>query len=387
MFGQREHLMLTLILPYAFAAAIISDGGKVPRGLACATGVMAGIGFALKPYFMPAFLGVELYLAARRGRVIWGRAQAVAVWVFLLAYAAVVLVITPEYLPFVWSIRDTYGSYHPFGEDLFWKLSWIPGLLALSVVSAIGVVRRRAKGWSDVLCLLGLLLTAGVYVQAKGHLYHWYPTFAIAVVLLGVATTALALGFARPWRRVKPQVVLVLLVPASCILMVTFWSASASVSRDIALDRAVRDHARGGSIFAMSSLTHPLCIAGRNGVGWATDNYSLLPVQSYYGTSEWRSGGYHAWDRMPAGERQLISRIVTDLEKARPALLLFDKLPPAPEMVGFDYLDYFRREPRFSRLMAAYRPLADFKQFSVYERKPTRGNARPELAGSYEYSR
>ncbi len=383
MFGQREHLMLTLILPYAFAAAIISDGGKVPRALACGTGVMAGIGFALKPYFLPAFLGVELYLAARRGPGLWGRAQALAVWVCFFAYAAVVLALTPEYLPYAWSIRDAYRSYHPHGEDLFWRFSWIPGLLALSVVVATGLVRRRAKGWSDVLCLLGLLLTAGVYVQAKGFLYHWYPALAVALVLLGVATTALALGFSRPTRWANPEVVLALLVPASCTLAVAFWSAVFSGSRDIELDRAVRDHGRGGSIYAMSSMTHPLCIAERNGVGWATNNYSLLPVQLYYESSGWRPGGYHAWDRMPAGERQLISRIVTDLERARPALLLVDKLPPSPEMVGFDFLDYFRREPRFPRVMAGYRHLADFKQFRVYELDPTQGDARPEVAGSH----
>ncbi len=383
MFGQREHLMLALILPYAFAAASIADGGKIPRALACGTGVMAGIGFALKPYFLPAFLGVELYLALRRGRAVWVRPQALGAWVFFVAYAMVLLVVTPEYLPFIWSFRNTYRSYHPHGDDLLWKLSWIPGLLVLSVAVATSLVRRRAKGWSDVLCLIGIVLTAGVYIQAKGHLYHWYPTFAIAIVLLGVAATALAVGFARSWRWANGEIVLALLIPAACAVTVLFWSAAFSSSRDIELDRVVREHARGGSIYGMSSLTHPLCIAGRNGAGFATNHYCLLPVQSYYGASEWRPGGYHAWDRMPAGERELLSRVVADLERERPALLLFDKLPPGPELIGFDFLDYFRREPRFARLMAGYRHLADFKQFRVYELDATRGKTRPKLAAAH----
>jgi hypothetical protein len=118
MFGQREHLLLILILPYAFAAAIISDGGKVPRALGLGTGVMAGIGFALKPYFLPAFLAVEIYLACRRGPWVWCRAQALAVWACFSGYAAAVLVLTPEYLPFVWSIRDNYGELPSVRESV-----------------------------------------------------------------------------------------------------------------------------------------------------------------------------------------------------------------------------------------------------------------------------
>ena len=105
MFGQREHLMLMLILPYAFAAAIISEGEQVPRALALLTGIMAGVGFALKPYFVPAFLGLEIYLACRRGP---GSVQGPGLGRDIFSgYASAVLVLTPEYLPFVWNIRET----------------------------------------------------------------------------------------------------------------------------------------------------------------------------------------------------------------------------------------------------------------------------------------
>jgi hypothetical protein len=376
MFGQREHLLLILILPYAFAAAILSDGGKVPRALACGTGVMAGIGFALKPHFLPAFLAVELYLAARRGPRILCRAQALAAWAFFSAYAAALLVLTPEYLPFAWSIRDVYASYHPYGGQLFGQFTWITEVITLSVVLAIGLVRRRAKGWSDVLCLLGLLLTAGVYVQAKGFLYHWYPVLAVALVLMGVA--ALALGLSRPSWWTNPGATLTLLVLASCTLAGLFWSDAGDSTGDPELERAVRD--RGGPIYGLSCTTDPLSIAEKIGVGWATDNHSLLPIQAYYRSSNWRPGGYHAWDRMPEAERQFLSRIVADLERARPALLLVDKLPPSPEMAGFDYLEYLRREPRFPRVMARYRYVRRFLRFRVYELDSTHGVARPEVA-------
>jgi hypothetical protein len=359
--------MLTLILPYAFAAAIIADGGTVNRVLACGTGIMAAVGFALKPYFLLAFLAVECYLAARRGPRVWGRAQALAVWAFFFLYAAMVLVFTPEYLPFAWSVRGAYRSYHPHGEDLMRKFSWVSVFLALSVVAASLLIRRRAKGFSDVISLLGLLLTAAVYVQGKGFLYHWYPALALAVTLAGVAATALALRFSRPTRWANPEVALALLVPIFVTFAVTFWSHAGSDHRDVELESVVRDRGRGETMYALSSSSHALCIAVNNKFIWVTDNYTLVPVQYYCHTSAWRPGEYQSWEQMPQDERQFVSRIVTDFERARPALLLVDKLPPAPGLAGFDFLDYFQREPRFSRVMSNYRYVREFKQYRLFE--------------------
>jgi hypothetical protein len=147
-----------------------------------------------------------------------------------------------------------------------------------------------------------------------------------------------------------------------------------SVGRDIELDRAVSDHGRGGSVFALSGVTHGLCIAEENGTKWVTDNYSLMPILGHYRASGWRPGGYHTWDRMPDAERQFLSRVVLDLDRARPTLLLVEKLTPSPKMVGFDYLEYMRREPRFPKIMARYRFVREFKHYQLYELETNQGH-------------
>jgi hypothetical protein len=365
-FGEREHLMSALILPYAFAAATIADGGRVSRPLALFSGVMAGIGFSIKPFYVPAFLAVELYLAVRRGPGVWVRAQALAVWACFCSYGAVILLITPEYLPFAWSLREAYQGYHPHGNNQFELFSWIPKLLGVSIALATGLIRRTAKGWSDVLSLLGLLLTAGAIVQAKGFFYHWYPVLAVALALLFVSVSELALRFSRPARWANPTTGLSLLFPASCALAALFWSFVGSFAWDARLDRALRDYGRGKTVGALSSMSHALCIAERNGMKWASIPSSLLPVQSYYSSSEWRPGGYHEWDRMSESERRFLSQVVGDLERATPGLLLVDKQPPSPEMAGFDFLEYLGREPRFSRIEAEYRYLLDSERYRIY---------------------
>jgi hypothetical protein len=149
---------------------------------------------------------------------------------------------------------------------------------------------------------------------------------------------------------------------------VVFWSLVGSVAWDTKLDRAMRDHGRGNSVYALSCLTHSLCIAERNGLNWASSLYCLWPIQAYYGSSEWRPGGYHDWDKMSESERQFLSRVVDDLERARPGLLLVDKQPPSPELAGFDFLEYLRRVPRFSGVMLEYRYLRASDRYHIYRR-------------------
>ena len=58
-FGQRENILLIAVFPYLFAAAAVASGFSLPRALSLGIGVLAGVGFALKPYFLILWLAIE----------------------------------------------------------------------------------------------------------------------------------------------------------------------------------------------------------------------------------------------------------------------------------------------------------------------------------------
>jgi hypothetical protein len=67
-FGQREHACVLFGMPYLAAAVLRLQGGQISRkSLATCIGVLAGIGFALKPHFLAVPALVELLLLARFG--------------------------------------------------------------------------------------------------------------------------------------------------------------------------------------------------------------------------------------------------------------------------------------------------------------------------------
>ena len=83
----------------------------------------------------------------------------------------------------------------------------------------------------------------------------------------------------------------------------------------------------------------------------------MVLIQHYYGPSGWCPGKYHDWDRMPDGER-FLPRPQAWEGRARHCSAR-DTRPPSPEMTGFEYLEYFSREPRFPSIMAGYRLLRE----------------------------
>src|SRR5205085_10857556 len=51
-FGQREHIMFVATAPYLFAAMARAESVQLRLGSALTIGLVAGVAFALKPYFL-----------------------------------------------------------------------------------------------------------------------------------------------------------------------------------------------------------------------------------------------------------------------------------------------------------------------------------------------
>ena len=61
-FGEREHLLLLLALPYLLLAAARAVGREIPASHAVAIGLLAAAGLLIKPHFVLLWLAIEGYL-------------------------------------------------------------------------------------------------------------------------------------------------------------------------------------------------------------------------------------------------------------------------------------------------------------------------------------
>jgi hypothetical protein len=162
-FGQRESLAFLLCAPYV--------AGHAPRrGWAILSGVMAGVGFAIKPYFL---IPLVLVFATRRRL----HAEEFAIAATGLLYAAVMLVFFQPYLfHFLPFARPSYAAVYSVRENTWWLM----GLIALAVLplGIAGAPQPAARGY--LMATLGFLMAA--VIQNKGFTYHLIAPFGFMVL-------------------------------------------------------------------------------------------------------------------------------------------------------------------------------------------------------------
>jgi hypothetical protein len=199
-FGQRDHLLALLFLPYVLAAALDAEAWLHPFPLSLwsrtAIGVVAGIGLSLKPHHLLAVAAIEaVLLLKRRGTLsVFFRPELLALITTCAAYLATIRLLTPRYLTNILPIlRDTYWA---IGHLTFPQL--IGQSVQLHILAAIALTLPFATGWRKIPALTALLLAAGLastvayYVQGTGWYYQQIPalsffSFALCLELLDLA--------------------------------------------------------------------------------------------------------------------------------------------------------------------------------------------------------
>jgi hypothetical protein len=182
-FGQREHLLITLALPYLCLVALRLSGRARGKAEAVGAGIAAAVGCALKPDYGIAFAGLEL-MAMSRGLGIW-RPETLCATSLLAGYAAAVVVFFPTYLGFIVPLaHDLYGASDvSFGRLLIESHNLLLGQSILLLLC----LTRRARG--DPLMIALAIFASGAilacFIEQKDWFYHRLP--ATIAVVLGLA--------------------------------------------------------------------------------------------------------------------------------------------------------------------------------------------------------
>jgi len=387
-FGQREHFVLALLVPYLLLVAAKCAGQGVPRGEAAAIGVMAGAAIGLKPQFGLVWVVLEAFRRVRCAPAErWRPTPEIAgVLGFLAAYATAVLWLTPDYLTVAFLLGPAYLQYmrEPFVE----LLALGPGApLVGFVLLALLVLRRSMRkpvlgtlvAWTTVACFLAAA------AQGKNFRYHFYPALALAFVLLGLVVVDVPAAAQRLSERIYGRASRALL--ATIVVVVSGWAVLQVAGGDAAERRqraaladlvgAVRDRAMGRPVGVLSyTMESSFPLVNYAGVGLASRFPSLWPLPvSYWDAIE--TGGplqYHTVSEMAPVERYFLSAVRDDLTTDQPSLLVV--LRPARDAAingqrRLNYLQYFGRDPKLAALLAEYRLANRQGEYLLYERQET----------------
>ena len=380
-FGQREHLILALLLPYAALALARLRLSPVAREDALAAGTLVGLALALKPPFVLAWLAIEAWRRWRQRAERWRvTPEAAATFAVAAAYVAAVLALTPDYLRLVGMLGGAFLTYLRSSQVTLLTTpgALLTGFALLAALAARGPGRDAEVQGILAAAMLGSL--AAALGQQKDLRYHFYPAF-------GLATLGLALLAARPvpqrtsaraYRAISRWVVTAIAVVALGRAVVEALGGSREERRRRAefdaFVEAVRSRGRGEPVAVLSyQMASAFPLVNYAGVRLASRFACLwiLPASYWDALTGEPPIVYRRLPEMGAPERLLSQAVSEDLLAARPRLLIILRPFPDRPPYGFrrlNYVAYFGRDPRLAALFAGYQWVASEGAFDLFER-------------------
>lgn len=360
-FGEREHLIFGLILPYVALAAARAEGENPSRRLAIAAGIAAGIALAIKP---PAALAPLLITAwpALRERSLrpFLRPEQWAALATLLVALGLLLAFAPAYLDAVRAFGPLYAEFSRgtlrqlLLRDIYSLSVWLALVVTIVGIGSVAPWRRLM-----VLALASGGFLAAAAAQGKGFGYHYFPAMGFAVVTLLELLTAPAP--AGEGRRVAVRrtlaataLLLVLVLPVIVAAERLAGKEGSDVRERRALSGALADLGPGAPVAIISV---------RLG-----DAYPILLDRKW----EHVLSMPHVWfTGLTDGEaaRTLWRRVGTDIAAGRPAAVVV-RAPLAAERTRGDredsYLTYLCADSAGRAAMAGYARAAHAGGYDIY---------------------
>ncbi|MCL6682877.1 hypothetical protein [Sphingomonas alba] len=370
-FGQREPLMIILVLPYLALSARLADGGAVPGASGrIAIGILAGLGFALKPYFLVLPLAIEgvLWFCGQRPRALF-RWENIAAAAVILFYGLWVLLFERAYLlETIPLVREIYWSFdQPISKVAVQLKPVILGTIPFAVIAF-----KKRDGFGMIMAVAFAAFVFSYFIQNKGYDYHAVPARAVALLL--VARFVLDQNLGLLWR-IGAAALTALFLTLWQVEFIRWWPEArpgGRLHRQIErIDASIARHAAGDRFFVITVRTYPNFPAGIYApaqYGSRTNAQWFLPA-----VMQLRTKG----ERSQSIERHARDFILYDLRK-KPALVLLDTNTRGHTQgpSHFDILGFYGEDPAFRSEWVHYREIGNIGQFRQFVRIDARGGGR-----------
>lgn len=369
MFGEREHILSCMILPWLFASS--SDLEFRSRKGQILDGFMAAIGIAMKPYFIAAYCMmqfVNLISSRRRAQVL--RLDNLVIAGVQAAFAVVTFVFFPGYL---FIVRMALATYYNFRLSLFQVClnGTLFLLIAATILSVSSDSQQPLSKMRNLILAIGWSMALVMIYQREGFAYHYYPIGVMAILALATLFLDSIVDASRSTQR---------------------YSACALIIAVVVLGIVQGTEAR-----EMPKMTGPLLpvvkreASGKPILVLSTSLWVSSPLVNYSGTSlawrfpnMWTLGGfypgkpvadnphpYHSRQEMGVYERYLIDSLNQDVALHPPQLII---LETGDQKEGFrngdfDYLEYFLRDASFAQFFSKYEKVGVITRYTLYRRR------------------
>lgn len=363
-FGQREHLLIILIMPWLLMAVVRLQGAPVNFVCAVLVGFMAGVGFSIKPHFLLVFVLVELYYYWKL------RSMRVEAWLagsVIVFYGLSIFLFQPEYI----SLVVTYAMlnyYQGFGYP--WNVLFLyPCAYFCCFVLLLYYFYGSRHTLNTVLAiaLCGFLVVW--FVQRTIWYYHFLPALSMAVLLLSILFYS-AISNSLAMRRADYFFVSILglvmfFLPLYCVGETLYWGLVTYKKPLSSLVQYMHDNAFKKKIYFFTTTT--------------VYEFPAVDYAGSFSVSRFAFTGFVPGILKNPDEKNIrdffINGVAEDLRIKKPDFIFVDVLSEKAHLDGiqFDYLSCFSQNKNFQDAWKSYHyretiGKEDAYKFEVYQR-------------------
>lgn len=374
--GQREHMMAILTVPYILVCLSRLSRFPVDNKISLASGVLAGMGMAFKPYFYLLPIIVELYLRTiGRVRFNWRRLELVGILGFFSIYHILWFRYLDGYSNMLKLAWHSQWGYYIHGIYLILTFHTTPFIFASILVISYIALYDIPIIEKD---LIGLLYAIIIYyiimavLQRKGYPYHYYPSIVISYILSPLIIYRM---LQLKTGRYLDKFITIYLLTILLLGMGKVYSHYQMYRQGVIprLITIAKQYAEGKNTYFISTYVRPgFPVVSHARTSWPYHFTHLWPLPARYKDfiPDTRHP-FHPVDRMDKIEQFVFKTVIEDLLNNPPALLVVDQRPTQLgfNFLGFDYLAYFSQDERFLGMMAGYDLIERVGYFAVYRQR------------------
>lgn len=359
-FGQREHIFAVLLMPYALAAAVRSENKALPRGLAIACGIAAGLGASVKPPFLivPVFIEAAVLLRQRTWKLgftydVLALAGSTAV-IYLVSY-----LLYPHYwqdiLPSAVALYEPYNNFQFLSDALFLQ----------APLFFIGFIAGDYRGRGPIIATRWMLAatTIGAFalfiLQRKGWPHHALPILmfmsALFVFNLSDLKTRTVRDRKNAWLRGG-----ITAVAITCAFYLAYFGGNVNPDMQAGVEERLQD--TDGSFYIMSTGNYPAFpIALNPKYKWTSRFPQLIMLPGLIKAELDGAPSPYAQDFHAA--------VLEDIQREKPSTIFLYTDTDAGGVDGNMMMQWFQEDPAFVDEWRHYHWTGSAGVFAVFRRE------------------
>ena len=386
-FLQRENLLIMLSMPYLILVALRLKDVSPSGFVACTSGLLAAVAFAIKPYFFVLPIILELLVQWRKkGKIKLFRGENWMMAAIIVLYLLSIYWFFPSYFKLLFNLILPYYKYFAVMPLSVLIANYYVVLCVLVILICLFLKKHQTYPELVIVYAVAAMVSLLVYLfTGQEWYYHLLPMFSYSVVLL--VLNLIAIHQTEWGKRMKPHwhyYVVVILIFCGMLISITncgFQNAYAvgiKSDKNNSINQLIKYFSQNeiSSVYTFSLHLQIITAADYSHVNYAGRFPNDWLVPYIVKARDSRDLDSLQQKKVHYAIKAYRNIVVADFTRQMPETVIIRNPDRDIYIIphNFNYIDFLTKDPRFNQLWQAYRLDKTINGLRIYKLKSSTVN-------------